>query len=111
MPINSRDKGARMEREAAGEWENHTGISARRAQQFCGKAGTADLKVEGGVPLHLEVKGIKRIAACRYMDQAVRDAAEGNIPVVLMRENKGEWMVMVHLKNLTELANVLWSRS
>ena len=96
-----------MEREAAREWESITGIPARRAQQFCGTSGDCDVKVEGDLPLHLEIKGIKRIAACRYMDQAVRDAKEGNIPIVLMRENRGRWMIMLHLSDLPQLAGII----
>ena len=53
-----------------------------------------------GVPLfHFEVKRYKRIAAADFMKQAVSDKNEGQIPVVVMRENQGEWLVIVRLED------------
>lgn len=46
-----------------------------------------------------------RIAALGFLRQAERDATDGNIPTVLMRENGDtEFVVMVRLSDLPELA-------
>lgn len=55
--------------------------------------------------LHLEVKLYAKIGAMRYMDQAKEDAARtGDIPTVLMRENGGEWCVMVPMNRSVDFA-------
>lgn len=48
--------------------------------------------------MHLEVKRYAKIAAMAFMEQAVRDS-KGLIPVVLMRENDGDWVMMVRLQD------------
>ena len=78
------------------------GVPARRAQQYCGLAGTADLKTEVD-KVHFEVKRYARIGACRFFDQAVRDAGK-HLPVVAMREDRGEWLIMMRPEDLIEIA-------
>jgi len=85
--LNSKQKGNRIEREAAHAVTSALGIPARRSVQYSGDAGDADLRVdiEG---LHVEVKGRKSIGALRFYEQAEDDAGKtGSIPVVLLREN------------------------
>ena len=78
------------------------GVPARRSQQYCGLAGTADLKTEVD-QVHFEVKRYARIAACRFFDQAVRDAGK-HLPVVAMREDRGEWLLMIRPTDILEIA-------
>ena len=104
--MNSREKGKRGERDAAKALKEHLGWEAFRSAQVSGKF-SADLL---GVPdkIHIEVKFNAAISALRFMDQAVRDAKQGQIPLVLMRENKNiEWFVMVPLSKLNEVADVV----
>lgn len=101
MGAKSRRKGAAGEREFAAVLSTF-GISARRSQQFCGLNQTADL-VTSANGLHFEVKRYQRIAALRFMEQAERDAKE-NVPVVAMREDRGEWHLMIRATDLKEFA-------
>ncbi len=97
----SREKGKRGEREFA-EVLQGMGISARRAQQYAGNEGTADLKTS--IPgLHVEVKRRAAIGAARFMDQAERDCLENDLPLVALREDRGSWMVLVKAQDLPRL--------
>lgn len=109
--MNSRAKGKRGELAARDGIRQHLGVGARRTQQHCGRYGDADLDVD--MPgTHFEVKNVKSIAAARFMDQAVRDAkADGDLPLVLMRENRGDWLVMVRLSDLAALATKVATRT
>nr|DAS04793.1 MAG TPA: hypothetical protein [Caudoviricetes sp.] len=56
MPINSKQKGARGEREFASLCKEH-GFDVRRTQQYCGNTGDASDCV--GLPnIHIEVKRV-----------------------------------------------------
>lgn len=104
--MNSRQKGARIEREAAKDARQHWGFDeAKRSAQVSGNI-SSDLWDTPGV--HFEVKGHKRIAAQRFLDQAERDAAPGTIPVVLMRENGDkDFVVMVRSKHIARIAEIV----
>jgi hypothetical protein len=85
--MNSRAKGARIEREAAKALEASLNVDARRSVQFCGRGGDADLQttLEG---VHFEVKGRAKHSVLRFYEQAEEDAKKtSSIPVVLLREN------------------------
>jgi len=97
----NREKGKRGEREFS-KVLREMGIDARRSQQYAGTGGTADLIT--AVPgLHVEVKRRTKIGAARFMDQAERDCLTGDLPIVAMREDGGEWLVVVKAENLVEL--------
>lgn len=88
--INSKDKGARYERELAAEFRAE-GYDARRGQQYCGTNGDADVI---GLPyMHVETKHVERLNIQDAMDQAIRDAKEGKIPVVFHRKNNTRTLV------------------
>ena len=98
----SRNKGKRGELEFCHALES-LGIQARRSQQFCGADGTADVlsSLEG---VHWEVKRYSRISAVRFLEQAEADSLPNDVPVVAMREDRGEWVVMLKLKELQRLS-------
>lgn len=96
--MNSRQKGARIEREAA-KAVTAIGIEMERGARN-GVPGADDCVGWPGV--HVEVKGRKKIAAMDFMRQSVRDA-KGNLPVVVMREDRGEFVLMVRLSDLPAL--------
>jgi hypothetical protein len=107
MGKRSRDKGKRGEREAAAMIAHHwNATGARRAVQFCGRSGDADLT---GVPgLHCEVKRYARISALDFLQQAEMDASPDTVPVVLMREDTStEWVVMLRVSDAPEFARRL----
>jgi hypothetical protein len=104
---HSRQKGKRGEREAAAQISHYWGaVGARRSVQFCGRAGDADLTGVDG--LHCEVKRYARIAALDFLEQAEMDAAGGEVPIVLMREDcQTDWTVMLRVSQAPEFARRL----
>lgn len=91
---NSRQKGAAGERELANVLKG-CGYEARRGQQYCGSNGDADVV---GIPgVHIECKRVEHLNLYDAMDQSVRDAKPDEIPVVMHRKNRKEWLVTVRL--------------
>lgn len=100
--INSRQKGARAEREAAKVWSELVGCEARRGQQFSGGTESPDV-VTSMQAIHLEVKRVEKGNPYGWMAQAVRDAGP-KLPIVLHRRNGEEWLVIVRLADVPRLA-------
>ena len=100
MPINSKDKGARGERELASKLKEY-GFDCRRGQQYCGANGDADVVGLDGV--HIEVKRTERLSLYDALSQAKHDAREGAMPVVMHRKNNSEWVVVQPLEDWIEL--------
>lgn len=91
-----REKGKRGERELAGILKDH-GYDCRRGQQFCGTAGDADVI---GLPgIHIECKRVERLNLQEAMDQAGRDAREGELPAVFHRRDRSGWLVTMRLED------------
>ena len=100
MTINSRQKGASAEREIAKILREY-GYEARRGQQYSGFNGDADVV---GLPgYHIEVKRVENLNLDKAMDQSVRDAKEGETPIVAHRKNGKEWKVTLHLEDFLKL--------
>lgn len=98
--MNSRQKGARGEREIASYLREH-GYEARRGQQFSGANGDADVV---GLPgIHIEVKRVERLNLYDAMEQSVRDARDGEIPVVMHRKDRKEWLVTMRIDEWREM--------
>ena len=98
--VNSRAKGARLEREAAHALNAEFGVGASRSARN-GVDGAADVLAPG---LAVEVKGRRSIGAVRFLEQAAAAIdLEGRTPLVLMREDGGPWVLMVELKHAREL--------
>lgn len=96
MAINSRQKGARGERSLAKKLQEY-GYNTRRGQQYCGIEGDAD--VVGIDGLHIECKRAQQVRDEVFLQQAERDAKEGEIPVVMYRRNHEEWKVTLRLED------------
>lgn len=87
---NSRDKGARFERQLAGLLRAH-GYDARRGQQYCGANGDADVI---GLPgIHIEAKHQEQMRLYNWMDQAKRDAKHDELPAVFHKKSRCEILV------------------
>jgi len=101
MTINSRDKGARFEREVAA-WFRDTLLDpqARRGQQFAGGTDSPDVVLPGMEWLHIEAKHVEKLNIYKAMEQAKRDAGEGKIPTVFMRKNGEEMLVVLPLAEM-----------
>jgi Holliday junction resolvase len=101
MTINSRQKGARGEREFA-ENLRSLGFDARRGQQFSGSPDSPD--VITNIPgVHFEVKRVERGSLYAWLAQAQKDAGAGQIPVVAHRRNNGGWIAILPMGHLLEL--------
>lgn len=100
MPVNSREKGKRGERELASKLREY-GYETRRGQQFSGANGDADVVGLPGV--HLEVKRVERLNIEDAMAQSKHDARPGERPVVMHRKNNCEWLVTMRLIEWMEL--------
>ena len=88
--INSRQKGAAGEREIANILKDY-GYDTRRGQQFSGLQGDADVV---GLPhCHLEIKRVEKLNLDKAMEQSKRDAREDEMPIVMHRKNRAEWLV------------------
>lgn len=98
--VNSRDKGARGERELAGKLKEY-GYDCRRGQQYCGANGDADVI---GLPgIHIECKRVERLDLYGAMAQAEGDAIAEEKPVVMHRRNNCKWLVTMNLADWIEL--------
>ena len=101
MPINSRAKGARGERELASKLREYGYTNARRGQQYSGANGDADVVALDGI--HIEVKRTERLSLYDALAQAKHDAKDGELPVVLHRKNNCEWVVIQPLDGWMQL--------
>ena len=92
MPINSKQKGARFERQLASRFREY-GYEARRTAQYCGNTGEASDVV--GLPgIHIEAKHQERMQLYEWMAQAKRDAeGTGRLPAVFHKKNNAEILV------------------
>lgn len=84
----SRDKGAEGERELAAELTWLFDCNAYRGRQFRGGPDSPDVAttIEG---LHIECKRSEGISLYKALEQAVRDAADGEVGVVAHRRKIG----------------------
>lgn len=87
---NSRQKGARGEREIA-KILRQRGYDARRGQQYCGINGDADVIGLPGV--HIEVKRVEALNIGKAMLQAENDRRDDKVPAVFHRKNAESWKV------------------
>jgi len=100
----SRQKGKRVEREAAKAVSDAFGCGARRSVQYAGTAGDADLTttIEG---VHFEVKARAAHSCFRFYEQAEEDAGGEAIPVVLLREDgERRFLCLVDINHVRDLA-------
>ena len=100
MPINSRQKGKAGELELAHKLKEY-GYDTKRSVQYNGKDGQADVV---GLPhIHCEVKRVEQLNLYNAMDQAKRDAKNGDFPTVFHRKNRCNWLVTMELDVFMEL--------
>lgn len=98
--MNSRDKGARFERELAGMLRDY-GYDARRGQQYCGVNGNADVI---GLPgIHIEAKRVERLNIYDAMSQSKREAKEDEIPIVMFCKNYCKTLVVIEFDDFMEM--------
>jgi Holliday junction resolvase len=98
--INSRQKGARGEREFAAYLRDR-GIVARRGQQFSGGTDSPDV-VHNFPGIHFEVKRVETLNLKTAMEQAKNDAGE-KMPVVAHKKNRQEWVAILSMDDFMKL--------
>ena len=102
MAVNSKQKGARFERQLASRLREH-GYEARRTAQYCGNSGDASDVV--GLPgLHIEAKHQEAMRLYEWMSQAKRDSdGTGRLPAVFHKKNNAEILVTMELDDFMNL--------
>lgn len=99
--VNSRQKGARGERELAAVLREEGWIGAMRGQQ---RSGCEQADVVGGpAGVHWEVKRVERLLLAKAVEQARRDARPGEVPIVAHRRSQEPWMATLDLRVLLRL--------
>ena len=100
MTINSRQKGARFERQLAHKLSEY-GFDCRRGQQFSGANGDADVV---GLPfIHIEAKNVQRLNLRDAMAQSERDAKEDEISVVMHKKDRLPILVTLNLDDFMRM--------
>jgi len=94
----SRNKGKVYEREVAAEFTSR-GHEARRGRQYAGHPDAPDVVVLDSPWLHLEAKRREKVAIRKWMDQAVEDASDVQIPVVFHRRSREETLVTMRMED------------
>jgi Holliday junction resolvase len=109
VPINSKQKGKRGEREFAKLCRDH-GYDARRSQQYAGGVDSADVI---GLPgIHIEVKLRDRITEADKLDfikQAIRDSQmSAKFPIVAHKEKYRQWYVSMEMRDFAYMYTVAY---
>jgi Holliday junction resolvase len=99
--MNSKQKGARGERELVNKLKE-LGFKTERTVQYCGNTGeAADLK--GLDKIHIECKRVERLNISDAISQAIHDAKEGMLPTVFHRKNNENWLVTMEIEDWIKL--------
>ena len=101
MPINSREKGAKGERELAKVLQEYGYTEAKRGQQFCGANGNADV-IDALPHIHIECKRVEKLNLYNAMEQAKSDT-KGKLPAVFHRKNRSKWLVTMELTDFMQI--------
>lgn len=100
MSVNSRQKGKTGELELSHKLQEY-GYETRRSVQYNGKDGQADVV---GLPrIHIECKRVEKLNLYDAMEQAKRDAKDGNLPAVFHRKNRHNWLVTMELDDFMKI--------
>lgn len=102
--MNSKQKGSRGERECRDVWKKHGYEDAHRSQQFSGR-GESSADLEGIDPrLHIEVKrGYSYKTIYTFLEQAIQDAKQDEIPIVNCKMDRHEWLCVMRLDDFIEI--------
>lgn len=103
--VQSRQKGARGEREAAAALNEVVPHAlAKRGQQHSGTETSADLVAPGVPNLWVEVKRVQKLCIPTVMQKAQTQCGQ-LVPVVMHRRNEEEWLVTFPLSRIQEFAS------
>ena len=103
MATNGKRKGKEGELELAHKLKEY-GYDTKRSVQYNGKDGQADVI---GLPhIHIECKRVEKLNIYDAIEQAKRDAKNGDKPTVFHRKNRCNWLVTVELDDFMKLYKV-----
>lgn len=102
--MNVKKKGNAGERELLHLLEAHGIPAHRNLQQFVGGVDNPDIAATVcGLPVHLEVKRQERLRLSEAVEQAVHDANNHALPVVVHRSNRQPWLVTARLEDVLQI--------
>lgn len=101
--INSKQKGARGEREIA-QILRDSGFEARRGQQFSGGDDSPD--VVSNFPFHIEAKWVESLNLGNAMAQSKRDS-NGKPYCVIHKKSREEWNITLPFSQFLSLLQSL----
>ena len=107
--VNGNKKGKVGELEACRAVEDALDLfpgTLGRSQQYSGK-GESSADIVGLPGVHFEVKRVESLNLYKALKQALRDAKGNNVPTVLHRRNREDWVVIVRLKDLPKLVETI----
>lgn len=103
--VNSKQKGARFERELAARFRDYGYTESRRTAQYCGNTGDASDVI--GLPgLHIEAKHQEKMHLYDWFEQAKRDAKAGGqnaLPAVFHKKNYAEILVTMGFDDFMQI--------
>jgi hypothetical protein len=101
--VNSKRKGKRLELDLVHFFEQHN-IEARRGQQFKGSDESPDVVTELK-SFYVECKGGSQVPKKPYvfLDQASRDCGLDQLPVVFMRRDRCDWLVVCDASDFIQM--------
>lgn len=103
--INSKEKGARFERELAARFKEYGFEDSRRTAQYCGNTGDASDVV--GLPgIHIEAKHQEKMELYKWMAQAINDAeanGSGCLPAVFHKKNRAGILVTMRFEDFMKI--------
>jgi hypothetical protein len=102
MPINSRQKGARGERELAKFLTNRR-YPARRGQQFSGSPDSPDVVCDPLKFLHIECKFVQNLNVYKALEQAQEDAGDAQTAVCIHRRKQTPWHITLTMDDFLDL--------
>lgn len=105
MAVNSKQKGARFERQLASKFREYGYDNARRTQQYCGNTGDAS-DVAGLPHIHVEAKHQEKMYLYDWMNQAIHDAEKSGknvLPAVFHKKNNADILVTMRLEDWMNL--------
>lgn len=105
--MNSRQKGARGERELANVLKSYGYEDSRRGQQYCGSNGDADVVGLSGI--HIECKRVEKLNLEKAMEQAEHDRKEQEKAAVFHNYLNAGAKLKAHLSVNAELQDV-WAQ-
>lgn len=105
MSINSKQKGAKGERELANKLKEY-GYNTRRGQQYNGLEGE---DVVGLDFIHIECKRVEKLDLVSAMYQSKKDSKDEQLPAVFHRKNRSPWLVTMELDDWIKIYNEYYS--